>query len=52
MRNRATKARHDNADYRQKIKLARDKIYKDHLAVTNEYTEAYLGSESLVPTEV
>lgn len=52
MRYRATKARHDNAEYRQKIKLAREKIYTDHLTVNNVHTERYLQSESLVPTEV
>ena len=49
---RTESTRTDDDQRREKIKAARDLIYKKGYAVTSKHVEDLLKSESLVPTEV
>ena len=52
MRQQVTLARIDDNATRNKVKTARDIIYKKNYAVDNDTVEAMLKEESLVPSYV
>ena len=50
IKDRVTKARHDDTTYKEKVQAARNIIYAKHFAVNSESVETILKPESLVPT--